>query len=100
MQTIWFLYLPNIGADGLPKQKQYDTCKNVFIHIFFKKKTREKEIAQFLEKIRDPMFKNLRRLHFKYVIYMLSSSVIKQYVILLILLKNILQCIYLDVLCT
>lgn len=35
MQTIWFLYLPNIGADGLPKQKQYDTCKNVFIHIFF-----------------------------------------------------------------
>lgn len=50
-----------------------------------KKKTREKEIAQFLEKIRDPMFKNLRRLHFKYVIYMLSSSVIKQYVILLIL---------------
>lgn len=65
-----------------------------------KKKTREKEIAQFLEKIRDPMFKNLRRLHFKYVIYMLSSSVIKQYVILLILLKNILQCIYLDVLCT
>lgn len=98
MQTIWFLYLPNIGADGLPKQKQHDTCKNVFIHI--KKKTREKEIAQFLEKIRDPMFKNLRRLHFKYVIYMLSSSVIKQYVILLILLKNILQCIYLDVLCT
>lgn len=37
MQTIWFLYLPNIGADGLPKQKQHDTCKNVFIHIKKKK---------------------------------------------------------------
>lgn len=80
--------------------KSSTTLVKTFLFTSKKKKTREKEIAQFLEKIRDPMFKNLRRLHFKYVIYMLSPSVIKQYVILLILLKNILQCIYLDVLCT
>lgn len=50
MQTIWFLYLPNIGADGLPKQKQYDTCKNVFIHIFFKKKQGKKKLPSFWKK--------------------------------------------------
>lgn len=65
--------------------KSSTTLVKTFLFTSSLKKTREKEIAQFLEKIRDPMFKNLRRLHFKYVIYMLSSSVIKQYVILLIL---------------
>lgn len=65
--------------------KSSTTLVKTFLFTSSLKKTREKEIAQFLEKIRDPMFKNLRRLHFKHVIYMLSSSVIKQYVILLIL---------------